>query len=226
MGTSFWTLNLDRGLGSLARHKPVDAVRFLQKALAECPASRARELYRICFFLGIALQKLGYSQSAIKSWISCQRLNKRGYTRKMLSRLTNGYGMERQINEERDDWKAFSSIQVARYLLAKNKRTFSTPAEQDMIFDLIRDHWKTLLESGALRNLSNCDKVELFRQTWIVFPTAVITEPHVNGPVIAVNFQTRKKIRLEDRCPCSSGLPFILCCGRTVGEEELLSGLF
>ena len=117
MGTGSWALNLDRGLGSLARHRPRDAVRFLRQALEGCPTSKARDLYRICFFLGIALRKLGYSQSAIKSWISCQRLNKRGYTRKMLSRMTNGYGMERQVSEERDDWKAFASIQVTRYLL-------------------------------------------------------------------------------------------------------------
>jgi hypothetical protein len=204
----------------------MDAVKELQQALDGCPASKARELYRICLYLGVALQRLGYSQSAIKSWISCQRLNKRGPTRKMLARFTNCYGMERQQSTEADDWQAFSSVQIARYLLAKNKRTFSTPAEQDMITDLIRDSWAELCRSDGLAGKSGCDKLNAFRGVRIVFPTVVFTEAHVNGPVIAVNFHTQKKVSLLDRCFCGSGLIFVQCCGRTPGKEELTSGLF
>ncbi len=47
-----------------------------------------------------------------------------------------------------------------------------------------------------------------------------------SGPVIAVNFQTKKKVKLSDRCLCGSGLPYIICCGRTPGKEELMSGIF
>ncbi len=61
-------------------------------------------------------------------------------------RFTNCYGMERQDTTEADDWQAFSSIQTARYLLGKNKRTFATLAEKDMIGDLIRDSWQELVE--------------------------------------------------------------------------------
>jgi hypothetical protein len=226
MLTLAWALHFDRGLGALSKHKPIDAVKELQKALDGCPASKARELYRICLYLGVALQRLGYPQSAIKSWISCQRLNKRGPTRKMLSRFTNCYGMERQQSTEADDWQAFSSVQIARYLLGKNKRTFSTQAEQDMISDLIRDSWAELCKSGFLAGKSGCDKLNAFRSVRIVFPTVVITEPHLNGPVIAVNFRTQKKMRLLDRCYCGSGLTFAQCCGRTPGKEELTSGLF
>ena len=112
----------------------------------------------------MALQRIGFPQSAIKSWISCQRLNKRGPTRKMLSRYTNCYGMERQDSSAADDWQAFSSIQTARYLLGKNKRTFSTVAEQDMIRDLIRDHWMELARlRRTSRGMSGCEKLEAFR---------------------------------------------------------------
>ncbi len=82
----------------------------------------------------------------------------------MLSRFTNCYGMERQDTSEADDWQAFSSIQTARYLLGKNKRTFSTRAEQDMIRDLIRDSWEraqVAREPGW--NMSSCEKIEAFR---------------------------------------------------------------
>ena len=227
MLTYEWALHFDRGLGALARHRPEEAVKSLQKALENCPPSRPHELYRVCFYLGVALQKLGFSQSAIKSWTSCQRLNKRGHTRKMLSRFTNCYGMERQESTEADDWQAFSSIHIARYLLGKNKHTFSTRAEHDMIGDLIRDSWEALQRAAPPQEgRSGCEKLETFKSVRIVFPSVVKTEPHVSGPVIAVNFHTKKKVKLGDRCSCGSGLLFILCCGRTPGKEELLSGIF
>ena len=226
MLTSAWARHFDKGLGLLSRHKPMEAVKSLQKALEFCPPSRPQELYRVCFFLGIGLRRLGFSQSAIKSWTSCQRLNKRGPTRKMLSRFTNCYGMERQETTEADDWQAFTSIQTARYLLGKNKRTFSTAAEQDMIGDLIRDSWNALRREHVLDGRSGCEKLEAFRNVHIVFPSVVLAEPHKGAPVIAVNFQTQKKVALTDRCSCGSGLPFILCCGRTPGKEEVLSGIF
>ena len=223
---ALWSLNLDSGLRSLARHNPAHAIHFLQKAMEQCPAHRSRELYRICFFLGVALRRMGFSQSAIKSWISCQRLNKRGHTRKMLARLTNSYGMERQASAQEDDWQAFSSIHIARYLMGKNKRTFSTMAEKDMISDLIHDHWQSLLQSGNLAGKSSCEKIDHFRRVQIVFPMAEPAEYQANATVIGVNFQTRKKVTLEERCMCGSGLSFALCCGRTPANEELLTGIF
>ncbi|HET6486116.1 MAG TPA: SEC-C domain-containing protein [Spirochaetia bacterium] len=221
-----WDLQVKRGLWALSKHHPSEAVQLLQQALENCPPSRTQELHRICFYLGIALRRLGFSQSAIKSWISCQRLNKRGHTRKMLLRLTNGYGMERQDTVEGDDWQAFYSIQAARYLLNKNKRTFSVEAEKDMIGDLIRDSWNQLQASEALTDKSSCEKLEVFRSVVIVFPTTVAAEPKAGESVIAVNFRTRRKVALTDRCICGSGLPFVQCCGRTPGKEELLSGIF
>jgi len=221
-----WNVYFDKGLRSLSRHNPAQAIHFLQMAMEKCPASHSKELYRICLFLGVALKRMGFCQSAIKSWISCQRLNKRGHTRKMLARLTNSYGMERRANAQEDDWQAFSSIQTARYLMGKNKRTFSTLAERDMIADLIQDHWTVLIHSGELSGKSSCDKLAFFRKVEIVFPVAGLGDPRPDSQVIGVNFQTRRKVALEDRCLCGSGLPFALCCGRTPANEELLTGIF
>jgi len=226
MRNSPWSMYFDKGLGLLARHHTAQAIHFLQIALEKCPASHSRELYRICLFLGVALRRMGFCQSAIKSWISCQRLNKRGHTRKMLVRLTNSYGMERRDSEQEDDWQAFASIQTARYLMGKRKRTFSTLAEKDMILDLIRDHWLTLLNSGELQGRSSCDKLGYFRKVNIVFPTTGLSEPRPDSQVIGVNFQARRKVELREKCLCGSGLPFVLCCGRTPANEELLTGIF
>jgi hypothetical protein len=226
MANGKWLRHYGQGLGSLAHHRPVEAVKSLQTALEECPPSRSRDLYQICLFLGVALHRIGFPQSAIKSWVSCQRLNKRGPTRKMLSRYTNGYGMERRGSSDADDWQAFSSIQIARYLLGKNKRTFSTAAEQDMIMDLVKDSWIELRSRQDLARLSSCEKIEAFRAARIVFPAVVFSDHVGDEAVIAVNFQTKQKVGLTDRCSCGSGMPFMLCCGRTPGREELLSGSF
>jgi hypothetical protein len=226
MQKSLWGIYFDKGLGSLARHQPAQAIHFLQMAMEKCPASHSRELYRICLFLGVALKRTGFCQSAIKSWISCQRLNKRGHTRKMLARLTNSYGMERRDNQQEDDWQAFASIQTARYLMGKNKRTFSTLAEKDMISDLIHDHWLVLSNSGELERRSSCEKLSYFRKVTIVFPTAGLPEQRPDSQVIGVNFQTQRKVEFDEKCLCGSGLPFVLCCGRTPANEELLSGIF
>ncbi len=226
MANAAWLRYYGRGLTSLAHHRAGEAVKSLQEALERCPPSRTRDLYKICLFLGVALQRIGFPQSAIKSWVSCQRLNKRGPTRKMLSRYTNCYGMERQDSSDADDWQAFSSIQMARYLLGKNKRAFSTEAEHDMILDLVRDSWDELRGSLDTREMSSCDKLEAFRAVRIVFPAVAISESRHEDPVIAVNFQTKQRVALGDRCSCGSGMSFMLCCGRTPSREELLSGSF
>jgi hypothetical protein len=226
MANAAWLRHYGRGLTSLARHRATEAVKSLQEALEQCPPSRSRDLYKICLFLGVALQRVGFPQSAIKSWTSCQRLNKRGAARKMLSRYTNCYGMERQDSSEADDWQAFSSIQIARYLLGKNKRTFSTEAEHDMILDLIRDSWTEVRSSVDKAEMSGCGKLEAFRAVRIVFPTVVPAESWSEDPIITVNFQTKQRVGLADRCSCGSGMPFMLCCGRTPGREELMSGSF
>jgi hypothetical protein len=218
-------MHLDRGMALLARHSPQEAARSLERALQECPTSRSWELHQICFFLGVALNRLGHPETAIKSWVSCQRLRKRGPTRRHLLRFTNSYGMEKQKRDDLDDWRAFASIQLSRYLLYKNKRRFSTRAEQDMVVDLIRDHWKSLVKDGTMTGLSCSEKHALFSRLPVVFPT-VMAPDAVSTPVIAVNFRARKRVGFSDRCFCGSGMPFRLCCGRTPGCEEVLSGLF
>jgi hypothetical protein len=229
---SAWLVDLNRGLRSLSRHDPQQAARWLGDALRQCPTTRPAELHRICLYLGVALKRLGHTETAIRSWVSCQRLRKRGPMRRLLIRFMNQYGMEKQERQEIDDWKAFASIQLSRYLRSKNKRAFATVAEQDMVVDLIRDHWRQIRKDGRLEGLSCAQKHELFSRLRIVFPTVVIPGSP-DGPggtsgasIIAVNFQSRRRVGLMDRCFCGSGLPFSLCCGRTPGCAEVLSGLF
>ena len=122
--------------------------------------------------------------------------------------------------EERTTGRPSLRSSLARYLSAKNKRTFSTAAEQDMVSDLIRDYWQTLGASGALVGRTPCQKLELFRGVRIVFPTVLVDQPMVNAPVISIDFRSSRRVGLADRCSCGSGLPFILCCGRIQGTRR------
>jgi hypothetical protein len=46
------------------------------------------------------------------------------------------------------------------------------------------------------------------------------------GMVLTVDFRLHRRVDDQGSCPCGSGLPLALCCGRTVGCEEMLSGSF
>jgi hypothetical protein len=220
-----WKIQMDRGLGMLSRHDPLEAVRCLQQALAACPPERGADLHRICFYLGIALRRAGHAQTAIRSWLSCTQLKKRGHSRRMLERMVNGYGMARQASEGGDDWQAFLAIQLSRYLATRNKRAFSTAAERDMVSDLVRDYWHGVEKSGVLLGKDSNQKRDFFREMCIVFPTVVLPEI-VSGTLVAVDFRTQRRIFDHQRCFCGSGLPYAFCCGRTVSCEELTRGSF
>jgi hypothetical protein len=215
-----------QGLILLSRHEPEAAVHELQAALEACPAAKPRELYNICYYLGIALRRVGYPQCAVKSWISCQKLIKRGPIRKMLSRYTNCYGMDRQGSSQADDWQAFCAVQASRYLLAKHRHAFSSQAEHDMILDLIRDSWRDFVGSAGLDGMTGSEKMAAFKAVQIVFPSLVLSEARCNDRVISINFRTKQKLESMDRCACGSGLPFMMCCGRTPAKEELQIGVF
>ena len=217
-----WSMHFERGVGLLARHQPRKAAESLEHALSGCPPGRHAELHRICFFLGISLQRLGYSQAAVRALLSCQRLHKRGYARRMLARLVNGYGMARRACEADDDWYAFLAIQLSRYLATRNKRAFSTHAERDMVTDLLHDYWHALERTGALRGRNCREKQAIFERMRMVFPTVVLDDRQ-STVSIPVNFRTQRKVGTEESCFCGSGLPFSKCCGRTRGIMEIVS---
>jgi hypothetical protein len=94
-----------------------------------------------------------------------------------------------------------------------------------MIFDVIATRWKAVLASGALSGRSAAEKLAIFRETEVTYP--VMMGAHCRGgDVIPVDFRGKRKVSLSDRCACGSGLPFMSCCGRTYGVEELRPGAF
>ena len=216
-------LHIDRGIRFLSRHSAQDALASFSHALAICPVSDKKTLCRVLFYLGVTLNRLGFRDSAIKSCLASRKMSKNGYALKMLRRFANAYGMERQTCPGLDDWRAFYSLHLSRYLSSTRRNGFSSLAERDMIRDLIADNWIDLKQSGILSGKSEEEKRQIFQTVKIVFPAVA---GFSGDPVVFVDFVRGKKITPGDRCLCGSGLNFLSCCGRIKGEEELLSGQF
>ncbi len=220
-----WCVELRRGLGLLAHHRPARALKSFRVARRLCPESRGRELADILYYEGISLYKLQMPGRAIRRWVESQRYAKGGYSRKMLERVANEYGMARQDTPEKDDRQAFVSIQLVRYLRQKKTRKLDTCAEEDMILDLIEEYWQALRRAGALDGKNVPQKLELFSDMVIVFPYLEVPES-LGGEKASRPDTTNYLVSADGRCACGSGLSFRLCCGRTPGADELSVGEF
>ncbi|MBN2511172.1 MAG: SEC-C domain-containing protein [Spirochaetales bacterium] len=213
------------GIRLLNKHNPQAALKHFRLALNECPVNRRRELDLILYYLGITLKRLGMSGSAVKSWSAGRNIYRSGHSTLMYRRHVNQYGMVKQSSEELDDWNAFYSIQLERYLSSKYSRKLGSEGERDMIWDLIYDNWVVLQQSGVLYGKTACEKWRIFNSQEIIFPFFHVPDHH-SRQNIPVNFREKKKIQPSDPCPCNSGMPYFQCCGRTKSEEELFYGLF
>jgi tetratricopeptide (TPR) repeat protein len=197
---------------ALSRHDPAQALRVFRRALDGCPVTDDKELARLLYYLGIALMRLGRKDAAMESWRAAHRLKQPTYALRMLRRYANCYGMERQADRERDDWKAFLSIQFDRYLATKRSGRFSSQAERDMVRDLVFEYWRAIRASEVLAGRDPDERERLFRDVEIVFPYRLPDEG--GSEVIQVDFRRKRRVALADRCPCGSGLTFMSCCGR------------
>ena len=222
-----WTRFTHRGVAALADHDPARALHWLGLAVEECPPARFTDLAKILFYLGVAFRKLGMGDSCIRSWLASQRLDKRGTAGKMLERFINEYGMERQPTEELDDWEAFRSIQLRRYLNSRGKEEFSGILEERLVEDLIRGYWRELLGTTDFHGWSQERKRRLFAGVHSDFPFVMAGETvERRMDPIVVDFSSGRRVDYDQRCPCGSGRPYSSCCGRIPGVEEIRNGHF
>merc|ERR1711879_250314 len=103
------------------------------------------------------------------TWTSGVRIDKFGLCGKMLDRMTNEYGMIR-VEGEDGDFRAFHSIQLGRYLMSKGSRRFGSPAEKDMVNDVILSAWQLLNEAADITDLTISGRLSLFREYVVIFP--------------------------------------------------------
>ncbi|MBN1524166.1 MAG: hypothetical protein JW904_06785 [Spirochaetales bacterium] len=220
-----WKAEIQKGKSLLARHDAENAVKVFSHALENCPAADCNCFSKILFYLGVSLKKLGLINSALNLWVTAYRYKKNRLIKKMIERYSNGYGMLKQKTDELDDRQAFYAIQVMRYLEKKKCHTFSTEPEKDVVFELIKEHWKIILHSSILSERTINEKREYFHKVKIVFP--FLNMPKVLGDtVLKVNFSESGIVHETIRCGCGSGLPFCMCCGRTPAVEEIINGIF
>jgi hypothetical protein len=222
--TENWRSSFHQGVRHLSRHDAAGALPWLSRALQGCPARPTEDLTRVLYYLGIALNRLGYSNSAVRSWTASLRMKRSKHTRQMLGRFANSYGMAKQGCRELDDWQAFHSIHLLRYLRGFKRRSLSSAAERRMLSEIIHSYWDKLRDSGALDGKSCAEKMDIFKSVRIDFPLFCLDDGR--DCVLQVDFWLGRKVRTGDVCPCGSGLPFLACCGRTPGEDELAVGLF
>lgn len=217
-----WILDLKLGMKKLSRHEPQSALRYLRGAIKRCPVRRSADLARILFFTGVALKKIGLHDGAVNSWRASWKLSKSGPANRHLKRFSNDYGMAKQGMAELDDWRAFYSLQLSRYLKSKKSRCLGTLAEQDMIRDLIFDAWQEVKDSGVLAGRPPAEKLTIFKGVSIVFPFFVV--PGGMGPGV---LPAGSRLTGGGKtCPCGSGLPPEFCCGNKNRGYESLGGKF
>ncbi|MCF7927723.1 MAG: tetratricopeptide repeat protein [Spirochaetales bacterium] len=213
---------LDMGLDALEDGKTEEALELFRAASRTCPEHLSREVSRILYYTGLALQKLGSVGRAVRSWISAERYHHFPFIAEMLEKYTNDYGMVRQSTPELDDWVAFYSIQLKRYMALKPSGKIGTFAEQDMVRELILDAWQTICESNELELMGTIEKLEYFQSYSIIFPTTTMLYQDLLPQSLRRSGCYYQNYTAP--CSCGSGLPNYLCCGRTPSPEELLSG--
>ncbi|HUW69773.1 MAG TPA: SEC-C metal-binding domain-containing protein [bacterium] len=204
-----------KGRRALASHEPVAALRSLREAVDGCSATNRTELARRLYWLSIALRRLGKDGLAIKALASAQRLAPRGTARSMYLHVANDYGMPRAACQEHDDYRAFCSIHIRRYLDKTHARRFSSQTEAEAVLKIIADAWVRIQSRTGLGNSSCTEKIRLFRETSIEFPMLRSLEHAASGRIIQADFARGRAVGADDRCPCGSGLPYRQCCGRT-----------
>lgn len=214
--------NFRAGLRSLARHDSQAALRSLRSAVDACPPGSHAALARYLYWLSIPLLRLGKSELAVKSLVSAQKLEPRGSARRLYRHMVNGYGMVSTGCADKDDFRAFFSIQLRRYLGSRPGGRFRTEAERDAVARIIADSWLRLTGAGALVEKSCSDKLELFQAFEIPFPFRFLDK----AKVLPGNFRKGTLQKPDARCSCGSGLPYRQCCGRTQSAFGAESGSF
>ena len=221
-----WERFFTRGKHLLTRHQPQKALECFNTAMKDCPVSCREDLRRILFFMGITFTKLGYQACALESFRAASRLGPNRHCEHVIKRMSNEYGMPKAEN---DDKRAFRMVQQCKYLSSRRQGRFGSPAEKDMILDLIDTAWIEFSQTNDLCGLSCQEKKELFAAEVIIFPYMETPSQWLKNPGEAKILKFDEKnsnFLFKKPCPCGSGKPFGLCCGNILSEDESRFGVF
>ena len=220
---------LNRGIKALGQHRPDKAVNFFRSATERTEVTKPVELAKTLYWLAVALQQMGQSDLALKSLASAQKLERRGYARKLYIRATNQYGMLKRSCQDLDDFFAFMHLQLAKYLSKRPGHRFTSLEEHEVVMATLFDAWKSIQSSGALEGQTCAEKVLYFRNLRLSFPAVTegisVRARREKGPenfdVGVSGRPSSVKEVLSGPCPCGSGLPYLQCCGRIKSVREM-----
>lgn len=191
--------------------------------LAEyCHIEDHYNLSKIFYHIGNILMELGYQDQAIDSWKSSLRINPEGDIHSKVMNCINQYGMHKNRNSGEDDFKAFASIQISKYLKNKVNPRFGNLAEADVVMELIFESWRELSSQLNLSQIRCHRKIPLFEKYRIDFPIYEVVEQFCE---IEFNFKLKRRVKPSDECNCGSHLPYYACCGAIKEPNRLLDGL-
>jgi hypothetical protein len=199
------------------------ALREFRLSADACSAREPALLAKRLYWLAVALLRLDRRDLAIKSLASAQKLRPRGPARAAYVHRVNGYGMIKRQSPEVDDFYAFFSVQACRYLGSRPGQRFVDASEKDAITRIIASSWRALKDSHRLEGQDPAAKLRVFQEWRISFPGLIGSRSKAGAcrEPIQADFRKRRSVSAEDRCPCGSGLAYMLCCGRTKSPCEL-----
>ncbi|MCA1754885.1 MAG: hypothetical protein LC641_09370 [Spirochaeta sp.] len=202
----------------------VGAVKRCDAAQGSLLGVRRRMASRYCAAATEALHR-GEGGRAVALLVNAVRCRKRGPAKRRLLSLTNEFGMLRKASYEEDARHAFFGVQLSRYLARKRTRRIATPAEADMLVELLLDTWQEQWEQIRRSNGSATELIEAFGRVRIVFPYVELP-PDFQDPMVEVDFDRGERLQPERRCWCGSGLSHFRCHGRIQSAAELGIGKF
>ena len=167
----------------------------------------------------------GQGDRAVAFWVNAVRCRKRSPAKRRLLSFTNEFGMLRRASYEEDARHAFFGVQLSRYLARKRTRRIATPAEADMLLELLAESWQEQWEQVRRSKGSATELIEAFGCVRIVFPYVELP-PDFQDPMTEVDFDRGERLQPERRCWCGSGLSHFRCHGRIHSVEELGIGKF
>jgi len=179
------------------------------------------ELSKIFYYLGNIFMECGMRCEALSTWKSSLRVLSSPPVKKRVLSIINSYGMVRTDKSVNDDFKAFSSIQLKKYLNGKINSRFGSLAEADMVMELLFEGWSRFQEEYNLLGINPEKKLFLFRGFKIDFPIKI----DEGATIIEFNFRTKEVVKGEELCSCGSGLPYFGCCGAVEEPSVYLNGL-
>ncbi|MCF6334740.1 MAG: hypothetical protein L3J12_03255, partial [Spirochaetales bacterium] len=147
----------------LTRKDLRSALKYLHNSIKKCPVEKETELSDMFYHLGVVFGKLGSIIPAIKSLDASVCASKTGPAVSVLNRMFPG---DRLANDK----SSFFILQLAYYLKNKKSGKIKSPAEGDMIIDLISMYLEEIVDSAILKGKCQSEKILIFNSISIDFP--------------------------------------------------------